>query len=234
MSQICPKKVFPVEKSKTEHHHWILQIQISLIYQILTLTKNFKFLDQICHKRVLPVKNGKSEHHHCILHIRVTLSTKFHFIQTILSFVAKFAQEVYRKRKIWTWLLNSKFQLQQMFVFWNKFLIKQLLPVETEKNEHHQWILHVRISLSIKFLLWRNNFKFWDQIYQKRVFLVENENEKSEHYRWILHIWNSLSNKFQHKLKNFDFLVQLCPKKYFHWKTEKVKITIEFCIFEAV
>ena len=30
LNQICPKRTFPVEKSKIENHHWILHIRISL------------------------------------------------------------------------------------------------------------------------------------------------------------------------------------------------------------
>ena len=35
LDEIIPKTVFPVENGKTQHHHWILHIRISLGNQIL-------------------------------------------------------------------------------------------------------------------------------------------------------------------------------------------------------
>ena len=56
-----------------------------------------------------------------------------------------------------------------------------------------RWILHIQISLSTL-----NSLEFWDQIFPKRVFLVQNR--KSSHHNWILHIWLRLGSKFQVKL----------------------------------
>ena len=68
------------------------------------------------------------------------------------------------------------------------------------------------------------------------------ENRKSEHHHWILHIRSSLGTKFQVKLtvfifwpklhKKVSFWAKFTEKTYFQTKTEKVNITIEFCIFE--
>ena len=66
----------------------------------------------------------------------------------------------------------------------------------------------------------------------KRVFPVRNR--KSEHRHWILHIWIRLGTKFQLKLTVFIFWIKFAQKGFFPSKTEKVKATIEFCIFELV
>ena len=34
MDQICPKKIFLVENRESEHRHWILPIQISLVSKL--------------------------------------------------------------------------------------------------------------------------------------------------------------------------------------------------------
>ena len=52
--------------------------------------------------------------------------------------------------------------------------------------DHHDWILHIRISLSIKFHLRLTVLIFWTKFSQKRVFPVKSE-ESEQHY-WILHI----------------------------------------------
>ena len=50
-----------------------------------------------------------------------------------------------------------------------------MIPVENKKSEQHHWILHIRISLSIKFHLKLKILIFMDQICPKRVFPVENK-----------------------------------------------------------
>ena len=64
-----------------------------------------------------------------------------------------------------------------------------------------------------------DNFHSLDQIYTKRVFLVEDK--KNEHHHWILHIPTSLGTNFS---LNFSFWDQIWSK------AEKVKIITEFCI----
>ena len=54
LDQICPKSVFPVEKRKSEHHHWIFQIQISLETNSQLKLTIFICPDQICPKKVFP------------------------------------------------------------------------------------------------------------------------------------------------------------------------------------
>ena len=59
MDQVYPKGEIPVKNGKSEHHHRILHIRISLgtkFYLELTI---LIFLDQICTKREFPVENAK-------------------------------------------------------------------------------------------------------------------------------------------------------------------------------
>ena len=99
MDQICPKRAFPVESRKSEHHHWILYIRISL-HTKFQLKLTFLFFGSNYPKKPFPVKNRKSEHRHWILHIRISLGTKFHFRQTTLKFGTKFAQKGYFRSKV--------------------------------------------------------------------------------------------------------------------------------------
>ena len=55
-----------------------------------------------------------------------------------------------------------------------------------------------------------------------------------EHHYWTVHIQISLSTKFQLEIKISIFQSNFPRKGYFHSKTEKVNITIEFCIFKLV
>ena len=90
--QICPKKVFLVKNRKSEHHHWILLIQISLGTKFqLKLTISI-FCTKFAQKGISSRKQKKSEHHHGILHIWISLGTKFQLKLIILSFWTKFFQ----------------------------------------------------------------------------------------------------------------------------------------------
>ena len=90
MNQICTKKVFSVKNGKSEHHHWILHIQVSIgtKFQLKPTIS-----DKIYPKNVFLVEIRKSEHHHWILHMRIGLGTKFQLRLTILMFWAKFSQK---------------------------------------------------------------------------------------------------------------------------------------------
>ena len=124
MNQICPKRVFPLENKKSEQHHWILHIWISLgikfhlkltvlieqHHQILHIWISlgiksgyqadcFDFLDQIVPNRLFLVENKKSEHHYSILQIWMSLSIEFHLELTILIFWSKFVQKAYFRSK---------------------------------------------------------------------------------------------------------------------------------------
>ena len=60
LHHVWPKRVFPVKNGKSEHHHWILHIRISLDTKFQRkLTDNFDILDQICQRRIFPVGSRK-------------------------------------------------------------------------------------------------------------------------------------------------------------------------------
>ena len=71
-----------------------------------------------------------------------------------------------------------------------------------------------------------------DQICPRTAFLVKIE--KSEQHNWLQHIRFSLGTKFQLQLTIFTFWTKFAQKGYFRSKTEKLNITIEFCMFELV
>ena len=54
MDQICSERVFPVKNGKSEHHHLILHIRISLGTKFQLKLTVLNFFDQICPKRVFP------------------------------------------------------------------------------------------------------------------------------------------------------------------------------------
>ena len=56
------------------------------------------------------------------------------------------------------------------------------------------------------------SFEFWDHIFPKRVFLVQNR--QSSYHNWILHIRLRLGSKFQLKMTILIFW-QVCPKLVF-------------------
>ena len=57
---------------------------------------------------------------------------------------------------------------------------------------------------------------------------------KSEYHYWIVHIQIGLNTKFQFYIAILTFWNKFTQKGYFKSKTEKVNITIEFCIFKLV
>ena len=73
-----------------------------------------------------------------------------------------------------------------------------------------------------------------EQIFKKKYTFGQNQ-KKNEHHYWILHNQISLSANFQLKLTDDIFLPNLSTKSNcFLSKTDKIDITIEFCIFELV
>ena len=84
------------------------------------------------------------------------------------------------------------------------------IKFKSRKNEHHHWILYIRISLSTKFQLKLTVLLFLDQICPKKVF--PSQNRKSEHHNWILHVRISRGTKFQLKLAILIFGTYLLKK----------------------
>ena len=84
--------VFLVLNRKSEHHHWILHIRISLRtnYQL----KQFWFFGPSLPKNCIQ-KRKKSEDHHWLLHIWIRLRTKFQLKEAFLVFWTKFPRKGY-------------------------------------------------------------------------------------------------------------------------------------------
>ena len=74
---IWPKRVFPVKNGKSERHHWILHIQISLSNEFCFKQTVLNCGTNFAQKRCLP------KYHHWILHIWISLGAKFEFKLTI-------------------------------------------------------------------------------------------------------------------------------------------------------
>ena len=137
-------------------------------------------MDQICPKSIVPIKNRKSEHHHWILHIPICVGTKF---QPQLIFwlfgpnLPKNSSSTQKKK--WTASLNfaysnySRYQISAStdnFYFLNQICPRRVFLITNRKSEHYHSILHVRISVSTKFLLKLIILFFWAKFAQKENF----------------------------------------------------------------
>ena len=97
-----------------------------------------------------------------------------------------------------------------------------------EQSEHYHQILHIWNSLGTIFQLKLPTLNIWTKLTQKVYF--QPKTEKSKNHHWILHIRISLGPKFQ--FQKFQFPETFSQKGYYLSQTNKVNITIEFCIFE--
>ena len=151
-------------------------------------------MDQHCPKRV---DNKKSEQHHWILHIRITLAMKFRLKLTNLTFWTKFVQKghfrsknVKSKRNHWLQVSHSTDNTDNL---------DQICPKKSiSGRKQHHWILHIQISLGIKFHLKLTIVTIWTKFAQKGHFW--SKTKKSEQGHWFLHIRISLCIKFHFKL----------------------------------
>ena len=118
-----------VEKGKSEQHHWVLNTRMTILL----------FMDHICSKRVFPVYKRN-----WILDIWINLGPKFQLKLTILIFWTNLRKRVFsienRKSELHLWSGNFDF-LDKIFAF----------LVENKKVNIIIEILHIRISLGIKF-----------------------------------------------------------------------------------
>ena len=163
----------------------------------------------------------KSEHHHRIWHIRNSLGIKFHLKLTIFNFWAKLMQNRYfqsKREKKWKSQSNltySNFSRFQISALANNFDFLIFFQMKTEKkNEHHHWILHIRISLGNKFYFEKTILiKFHPNGY------LQSKTKKSDYHHWIFYIRINLSTKFQRELTILSFSTKFAQKKYFWSKT---------------
>ena len=121
--------MFLVWKRKSEHHHWILHIQISLNIMFQLKLTIFIFWTKFVQKGCFLLKNRKSEHHHWFLHIWISLDTKFQlklkiYPKRVLS-VKNGKSEHHHSILHIRISLGTKFQLKlTILIFWTKFAEK--------------------------------------------------------------------------------------------------------------
>ena len=137
-----------------------------------------------------------------------------------------------------TVILHSQISIVRSFSsnwqywFFGPILPKKLFPVKNWKREHH-WIPHIQISLGTKFELILTILIVLTRFTQKGFIWSKTEKWTPHIFNIILHIQISLVRNFSSD-GQFWFFGPNFPKRYFQSKTEKVNITMEFCIFELV
>ena len=116
--------------------------------------------------------------------------------------------------------LHTKFQpkLSISFFFWTKVNEKRVLPNKNEKVSTTNEFCIFKLVLAPNFTL--NSFEFYDQMFPKMVFLVQNW--KSSHHIWILHIRLRLGSKFQLELTILIFWTKFAQ----NWYSKKLHVCI--------
>ena len=127
----------------------------------------FWFLGTNLPKKCLPFQNNTNENYCPIRYIWVSLGTKFHLDQTILLFWIKFAQKRYSRSKIGSLDITIIFRIFRIIYVPNLFIgpfpPKRVFPVQKRKFEHHDWIQHIRVSVSSKFHLQQTMWCFLEK-----------------------------------------------------------------------
>ena len=106
---------------------------------------------------------------------------------------------------------------QIILIFGTNFQTKVVL-IENTKNEHHYWILDIRISLSTNFQLkltigiFRTKFAKKGSYFQSKTDKIDST---IEFYIFELVFVSNFT------LNNFEFLAQICPRKIFMVKNRK-------------
>ena len=85
--------------------------------------------------------------------------------------------------------------------FWIKVNQKGYFQTKTKKVNISNEFCMFKLVWGPNFTL--KSFKFWDQIFPKSIFLVQNR--KSPYHNWILHIRFRLGSKFQLKMTTLIF-----------------------------
>ena len=139
------KKVFPPKNRKSEHHHWILHILISLGTKFPLKLTVLIFLTRFVQKGFFWSKTEKWTQHifYIIPHIQINLVQNF----------------------------SSNWQ----FWFFGANLPKKVFPVENRKSEHHHEVLYIWISLGTKFQLKLIILSFQTKFTQRRHFQLKTE-----------------------------------------------------------
>ena len=94
LGQICPRRVFMVKNKKSEYHHWILHIRISLGTKFQLKLTNSSF-DKIKPKRESPVKNRTSSPSVIFSVVKVNSAVAFNILKIWkISYLEYFEREI--------------------------------------------------------------------------------------------------------------------------------------------
>ena len=136
----------------------------------------------------------------------------------------QFYMKEWNKKSHWVQVFASK-----LLVDWSgstkmpNWCFGKGLQVENGRREHDHLILHIQTSLSIKFQL-------------KLTIVPKKDIPGLKQKKWTapfnLHIRISVGTKLQLSLTIMILRIEVAQKRYLWFKTEKVNMTIEFCIFE--
>ena len=96
---------------------------------------------------------------------------------------------------------------------------KSILPVKNTKNEHHYWILHIRISLSTNFQLKLTIAIFWTKFAKKGSYFQSKTDKIDTTIEFC--IFELVLHQISLWTNNFEFLDQICPRKIFMVKNRK-------------
>ena len=141
-----------VKNRKSEHHHWIPHIQISLGTKFQLKLTILIFWPDLPKKGFSGLKQKKWTPHilYIILHIQISLVRNF----------------------------SSNWQ----FWFFGPNLPKKVFPVKNWKSEHHHSIPHIQISLGTKFQLKLTILIFLTRFAQKGFFWSKTEKVNTTYF----------------------------------------------------
>ena len=170
-----------------------------------------------------------------------TLAPKFSLKLTILSFWIKFAQKERfwsKKKKVNTavefYIIElvkvSSLTLSSKYWQFGPNLSKKGVSVPKQKN----WTASLNSAYSNQVSSFTLSWQFWFIRPNCPKQGIPTKNKRSEHHHWILHNWISLCIKFHLQLTILTFWTKFAQKSYPQAKTEKMTLTVAFCIFELV
>ena len=102
---------------------------------------------------------------------------------------------------------------------------------KTQKNEHHYWIRHIRISLNTSFQLELTNAIFWTKFAEKGSYFQSKTDKIDTTIQFCILELVFVSN-FTLNKQFFNFCTKFAQERYLPSKTEKVNIIIEFRFFK--
>ena len=183
MDHICPKKgsYFHSKTDKIDTNIEFSMLNVVFVLNF-SLNKPFWIFGPNLLKKDLYGQKQKNEHNHWILLIQVSLGTKFHLKLTALIFLPDLPRKSFSGLKQKKWrphifyiILHTQTSLVQNFS-------------SNWKIEHHHEILHISISLGIKFQLKLIVLSFLTKFIQKKGIFRRRQNKQSKDYKRLLFV----------------------------------------------